>query len=166
MTDKALVLDERAEVDWVDFEHSLHDHFDLNAVTLKKDGHRQTEQDIIWANKLCALITTNPEGANRICDPMKRYLIHKAGTNRRCAADECAAGMYRIIVPIIRNNDIEGFVSVCGRPFSNTDRIYIDYIHRTIDENEEKIEELLSSLNPILPRTIKKLKLFITSYVQ
>ncbi len=76
-----------------------------------------------------------------------------------------AAGIFKIVVPIIQKDEIEGFVSVCGRPFLNTDRIYTYYIHKTIDADEEKIEKLLPSLNPIDPRTIKEMKHFITTYV-
>lgn len=166
MKAKALVLQKNIEIDWNDFEESLHDHFGVNAVTLKKNGARRSAGDILWANGLCALIKTNPKGASKICDTIQKHLIYEAEARRRYATDECAAGIFKIVVPIIQKDEIEGFVSVCGRPFLNTDRIYTYYIHKTIDADEEKIEKLLPSLNPIDPRTIKEMKHFITTYVQ
>jgi ligand-binding sensor protein len=165
MKAKALVLQKSIEIDWSDFEESLHDHFGVNAVTLKKNGARRSAGDILWANGLCALIKTNPKGASRICDTIQKYLMYEVEARRSYATDECAAGIFKIVVPIIQKDEIEGFVSACGRPFLNTDRIYTYYIHKTIDADEEKIEKLLPSLNPIDPRTIKEMKHFITTYV-
>jgi ligand-binding sensor protein len=164
MTPKALFLQKHSKIDWEGLEHSLHEQFGVNAVTLKKNGYRITAGDILLANNICALIKRNPKGASIICDTIKEYLIHEAQSRRRYTTEECAAGIYRIVVPVIRINEIEGFVSVCGRPFSNTDRIYTYYIHKTIDEDEEKIKDLLASLNPIGSCTIKEIKHFITSY--
>ena len=165
MTPKALFLQKNTKVDWEGLEHSLHEHFGVNAVTLKKNGQRITAGDLSWANDLCALIKKNPTGSSKICDTLKMYLIHEAQERRRYAKEECAAGIFRIVVPIIRINQIEGFISVCGRPSTNADRIYTFYIHKTIDEDEEKIKDLLASLAPIGPRTIKEMKRFITGYI-
>lgn len=164
MKAKALVLEGGVEVDWPRFEQAVHDRFGVNAVSLDVNGNRKTTGDILWANDLCALIKTNPKGAARICDALKRFLLHEAAVKRRCAADECGAGIYRILVPVVRDDEIEGFVSVCGRPFSSADRIYTTYVHETIDAGKEKIEGVLPSLRPIYPRTAKALRLFITGY--
>jgi ligand-binding sensor protein len=165
MTAKALVLDASTEMDWAALEQSLHAHFDVNAVTLDRKGERLTAHEIRWANALCAIIKTHPKGVSRICEPVKRYLIYEAEAKMRCAAEECAAGMYRIVIPVIRKNDIDGFISVCGRPYSSHDRIHTFYIHKIIDEDEEKINGLLSSLKPINYYTIKEIKQFITDYI-
>jgi ligand-binding sensor protein len=162
MRTKALVFEKRGEMDWSGFEHALHDRFGVNAVTLTMSGDRKTAGGILWANSLCALIKTNPKGAKRICGIIQQILMREAAARRRYATDECAAGIYRIMVPIVVQDELDGFVSVCGRPFSTADRIYTEYIHRTIDEDQEKIESLLSSLRPIGPRTLKEMRQFIS----
>lgn len=164
MVAKALVLKEMAHMDWVAFERSVHDRFGVNTVVLQKDGDRCTAEEIIWANKICERIKNHKKGSDRICDTLRRYLMHEAEVNKRFTAGECAAGMYRMIAPIIRNDEIEGFVSLCGRPFLSVDRIYTEYIHRTIGMDEETIKSLLPFLNPIGPRTIKEMQRFITAY--
>ncbi|MBW2604323.1 MAG: hypothetical protein JRE28_08405 [Deltaproteobacteria bacterium] len=40
----AFVLQKNIEIDWHDFEESLHDHFGVNAVTLWKNGLRTTKE--------------------------------------------------------------------------------------------------------------------------
>jgi hypothetical protein len=72
--------------------------------------------------------------------------------------------MYKIVVPVIQEGQVEGFISTCGRPFISTDRIYTHYIYQTIFEDETKIENLLPTLVPIDPRTIKDILIYITSY--
>ena len=166
MKHNVLVLQENTKFDWEGLEHSLHDRFGVNAVTYKKNGQRITESDMPYANYICALIKKNPKGARRICDTLKMVLIHKAEIKRRDATEECAAGIYRMVMPVIRTFQTEGFISVCGRPILNTDRIYTFYIHKTIDEDEKMIKDLLASLLPIGPRTIKEMKHFIASYAK
>ena len=164
MEPRALVLQHGKDIDWEGLERSLHDRFGVNAVTLEKDGDRRTSGAILWANELCALIKASPKAERRICDTVRQCLIRKAGASKATACDECAAGMYEILVPVIQMDEIDGFVGVCGRPYLDIDRIYTAYIHRIIDVDPEKINELLPSLKPIDPRTIKEIKHFITSY--
>ncbi len=162
MKTQALVLQRRTDMDWAEFEQSLHDRFGVNAVTLTVNGARKTAGEILWANGLCAMIKTNPNGAKRICGIIQRILIRRAADRRRYATDECAAGIYRIMVPIVVQDELDGFVSVCGRPFSTADRIYTEYIRHTTDEDQERIEALISSLRPIGPRTLEEMRRFIS----
>jgi ligand-binding sensor protein len=157
-------MNDVADIDWNRFEQSLHDDFGVNAVTLKIDGTRRTSGDMLWANSLCALIKTNKAGKRKICDRLLKMLIHAVKTRRALAMDECAAGMNKIVFPIIQDDDINGFVNICGRPFSNADRIYTDYIRETIGADAQEIEKRLASLTPIDPRTFKEMKHFITSH--
>ena len=91
-------------------------------------------------------------------------MMHEARVKKRYVTEECAAGMYRIVVPVIKDDEIEGFVSACGRPFISADRVYTHYIHKTIDETEKEILKLLSTLDPINPHIIKDIINYITSY--
>lgn len=161
---RALVLQHGTDINWEGLERSLHDRFGVNAVTLEKNGDRRTTGTILWANGLCALIQTSPKAERRICDTVRQCLIRKVSASKATACDECLAGMYEILVPVIQIDEIDGFVGVCGRPYLGAERIYTEYIHRTTDVDLEKIKELLTSLKPIDPRTIKAIKQFITTY--
>jgi ligand-binding sensor protein len=164
MKNNALVLGKRTAIDWALFENDLHQKFGVNAVIFGKDGKRRTDGEIDTANEICYLIKKHPHGASRICDLVQRYLNHLARVKKRYVTEECAAGMYKIVVPVIQEGQVEGFISTCGRPFISTDRIYTHYIIKTIFEDETKIENLLPTLVPIDPRTIKDILIYITSY--
>ena len=164
MKRKVLELGKGKKIDWDVFEKSLHQQFGVNAVTYDKAGVRKTSGDIEIANGICDLIKKHLRGASQICEAVKNFMMHEARVKKRYVTEECAAGMYRIIVPVTKDDEIEGFVSTCGRPFISSEYIYTHYIHNVVDEAEAKILKLLSTLDPINPRTIKNIIHYITSY--
>jgi ligand-binding sensor protein len=164
MKNKALVLHQSTGIDWRIFEKALYQNFGVNAVTYMKNGTRRTTGDIDLVNGICVLIKKHPKGTRKICNDVQRRLNHEAQMKKSYVTEECAAGMYKIVVPVIEKDKIKGFVSTCGRPFVNNDRIYTHYIHETIDRDEEEIGKLLSTLVAINPRTIKKLIDYIVHF--
>ena len=164
MGTEAMVLREGTQVDWAGLEHLLHERFGVNAVTLQKNGARRTQGEVLLANEICRLIKQNLKAQEKICESLKQRLLNEAGVRKRYATDECDAGMYRVVVPILMVGDIEGFVSVCGRPFLSADRIYTDYISRTTEADESRIQSLLPNLHPITPRDLKEIRHLIGGF--
>ncbi|MCP4690840.1 MAG: hypothetical protein GY859_22495 [Desulfobacterales bacterium] len=164
MREKAQRLYSGTEIDWNFFEETLHRKFNVNAVTFDKNGARKTGGDVKWANGLCRMIKGNPNGASQICAVAQNNMSREAGLKRECITEECDAGMYKIVIPIIKDDEIDGYVSACGRPFYNIDRIDAFYIHKVTGKDEKEVKELLSTVNPIDPRTISDIKEHITSY--
>jgi hypothetical protein len=165
MKTSALILDDARRIDWHHFEQSLYDRFAVNVFTLTRNGTRKVSEEVPWANDLCALIKTHPNGADKICNRLLKVLLRAAWSKKKVAAGECAAGMNKWVLPIIQNDEIDGFVNICGRPFCNADRIYAEYISKTIDVEMETIENLLPCLKPVDPRALKEMKGFIESYL-
>jgi len=166
METSGMILPDHKKIDWHDFEATLYDRFAVNAVALNRTGERKTEGDVPWANDLCAMIKTNPVGADRICSKLLKILLKAAEEKGTFITGECAAGMNKWVQPIIQHDEIDGFVNICGRPFCNAERIYTDYISKTIEVDEETIRKMLPCLNPIDPRTLKDMKRFIKGYLQ
>jgi len=166
MKSSAMILPDSKQIDWPVFEASLYDRFAVNAVTLNRTGERKTEENVPWANDLCALIKTNPNGSDRICNKLLKILIRAAEAKGTFITGECAAGMNKWVLPIIQGDELDGFVNICGRPFCNAERIYTDYISKTIAVDEVTIQKMLPCLNPIDPRTLKEMKRFIKGYLQ
>ena len=162
----ALIIDDVRRMDWHHFEQSLYDRFTVNAVTLSKEGKRKTVGNVPWANDLCALIKTNPNGAERICKKVLEVLMYAARTQKALMTGEFSAGMNKWVLPIIQDDEIDGYVNICGRPFCNAERIYTEYISKTIDVDMETILKLLPCLNPIKPRTLKEMRQFIAGYAR
>jgi len=152
------------QVDWAGFEFDLWERFGVNAVMYRADGTRRTSGALLLANEICARIKRDPDAEKKICRTMKAYLMGQAKMGGAHAAGECTAGMYRILLPITREGGLEGYVSVCGRPFANKERIYTDYIHRVTGVGGHTLQELVSTLCPLDHRGIKEIKSFVASY--
>ncbi len=86
--------------------------------------------------------------------------------NERPGISYSLRGMNKWILPIIQNDEINGFVNICGRPYCNADRIYTEYISKTVEVDATTIEKLLPCLKPIDPRTLKEMKRYIKGYLQ
>ena len=82
-------------------------------------------------------------------------------------ADECFAGIYRIMMPVLCKDEkeIEGFISACGRPFISCDRVYCCCIKDTLELDEQVVQDLLARLRPMGPRTLKDMKEYIRGFV-
>ena len=164
MKKKALMLRKGAQIDWAGIERKLYNQYVVNAVTYNRDGARRTTGTTPLVNEICRLIKKHPKGVTQICQDIEKFLEHPAKIRIRWVTEECAAGMYKIVVPVVQADAIEGFISTCGRPFLNTERIYIQLIHETIEMDEAEISRLLATLDPIGPRTINAIIYDITSY--
>lgn len=163
MRNKALMLEKGAKFQWDLLEKSLNRNFGVTAVAYHIDGGRRTADPVGLVNDICRLIKQDPKSEDRICGDILSMMNHEARAKRKYVAEECAAGMYKIVVPIMIEGRIEGFVSICGRPFISSDRVYTQYIHSITGENKEKIDRLLQTLNPIHPRQIKAILLAIVN---
>lgn len=164
MRKKALAIPKDTEIDWKHFETSLHKNFHVNAVAVDKNGQRKTQTDILWANFLCAFIRQSPAATMEICVKTQLAMFREAKKKQTYVTKECSAGMYRLMVPVVKETQIDGFVSVCGRPFVSCDRIYTDHIGRVLEKEAPEIESLLPSLLPIDHRTVHEIREFITGY--
>lgn len=157
----AMVLDGNVDFDWVTFEKSLADRFGVNAVTLRGDGSRRTPDDGAAANDICRMIRGDAGGFEVICGKVQRTMNRAAQIRKRGVTEECLAGMFKIVVPVLVADAVDGFVSVCGRPYYSSDRIYTEAIARIIGEDEKRIRCLLATLVPIDARTIKAISRYI-----
>ncbi|MFH1985975.1 MAG: PocR ligand-binding domain-containing protein [Pseudomonadota bacterium] len=162
----AMVLDENSDVDWISFERSLAGRFGVNAVTFRGDGGRRTPDDGAAANDICRLIRSDAVGFEMICGKVQRIMNQSARIKKRGVAEECLAGMFKIVFPVMVADAVDGFVSVCGRPYYSLDRIYTEAIARTIGEDEARIRGLLATLVPIDARTIKAISRHIAAPVR
>ena len=164
MKNKTLLLQKDADIDWHILERTLHQQYHVHAVTYHKDGSRLTHGEISWANSLCASIKASPTGSEKVWSLTQRRMCCDAGKRECCVREECPAGMLKIVVPIMIENNVEGFVCLGGRPFVSINRIYTDTIQCIIGMDKEEIQKQLVAIRPIDYRTIKEIMTYITSY--
>lgn len=164
MKKKALCLQKDADMDWRFLEMALHKEYHVHALIFDKDGDRRTNGEIMWANTLCSSIKATPMGEDNVWSFTQRHMCCDACRKKCIVREECPVGMTKIVVPIMIENDIEGFVCLGGRPFVSTNRIYTDKIQRIIGISLEEIQERLRTVEPINYRTIKEIMTYITNY--
>lgn len=157
---KSLILKPDIHIDWDRFERLIHDKFDVNAVSFNRYGLRRTISQE-WANSLCDLIKAHSKAGEQICNALQQSMLKRARLKREYVTDECAAGIYRRLFPVMQGLEIEGFFGVCGRPFSTTGLMYPEFISKLTGKRIPHIGELISSLKPIGPKRIKEMTCFI-----
>jgi hypothetical protein len=160
MKTKTLMLAPDERIDWDRFEQLIQDRFQVNAVAYDNYGRRRTGNRL-WANGLCELIKTHPKAKTLICDALQQSMIRKARATRQYVTDECTAGIYRRLFPILQDLHLNGFFGVCGRPFSTRRLMFPEYIHKITGALNTEIEDLISSVKPISPRRIREMTDFI-----
>ncbi len=112
----AMVLNKHTDVDWRAFERFLTGRFGVNAVAFRRDGSRRTSDDGFAANEICRRIRSDTVGFEQICRKVQRIMNRAAQIRKRGVAEECPAGMFKIVVPVVVADVVDGFVSVCGPP--------------------------------------------------
>lgn len=156
----SIIMQSDIFVDWDRLEHLIHDRFEVNAVTFNRFGSRRTMNQL-WANQLCELIKSHLDASRKICDKLQTFMLKSIWKKKRYVTGECDAGLYRRLFPVVQEKEIEGFIGVCGRPFSTRQLIYPEYICKLTGCSLKKLNEMIGSLKPIGPRHIKEM----TSYI-
>ena len=164
MKNKALLIPKNARIDWQILEHTLRQQFGVHAIVFDQNGERRTQEDISWANSICAAVKTNPNGNEHVWSATQRRMCCDARKKECCVREECPIGMVKMVVPIMSEDSFEGFVCVGGRPFVNIHRIYTNTLQRILEISEEEIQRHLIAVKPINYYTIKDIMAYITSY--
>jgi ligand-binding sensor protein len=164
MKNKILSIKKDTDIDWHLLERKLCEKYHVHALAIDSEGGRRTHGEIVWANSLCSLLKASSVGEDRIWSLTQRQMCCDARTGKSCVREECPAGLIKIIVPIMIENDVEGFVCVGGRPYVSIGRIYTDKIQRIIGLEKEEIQRCLATIKPIDYRTIKEIMACITSF--
>jgi ligand-binding sensor protein len=133
---------------WIEFEKEITKKSDLNAGVYDVDGIRITGYKNWQGNKICPTINDNKKGQTFICAPAHQNLSMIASNNRKGIAEECDAGIVKVVVPIFVNNEFLGTVGGCGLLFEDggTESFYIS---KTLELEESEVEKLSATLNTI-----------------
>jgi ligand-binding sensor protein len=129
---------------WIELEKEIVKKTGLNAGIYDINGVRITSYKK-WPNKLCPQINTNKKGQTFICAPAYQNMAAIAEKTRKGVAEECDAGLGRIVVPIIVDNKLIGTAGGCGLMFEDGE-IEAFYINKNIALDEETIEEMAGEI--------------------
>lgn len=129
---------------WVELEKEIVDKTGLNAGIYNIDGARITDFKK-WPNSLCPQINGNKKGQTFICAPAYQNMAAMAKNTGKGVAEECDAGIGRIVVPIIVNQTLIGTAGGCGLFFEDGE-IEPFFINKNIGLDEEKIEDMAKEI--------------------
>ncbi len=129
---------------WVEVEKEIVEKTGLNAGIYDINGVRITDFKK-WPNRLCPEINGNKKGQTFICAPAYQNMAAIAEKTKKGVAEECDAGLGRIVVPIIVDNTLVGTAGGCGLFFEEGE-IEPFFINKNIDLEEEAIEEMAEEI--------------------
>lgn len=119
----------------------------LDSNVFDTDGFRVTDFKK-WVNRLCPVIKADDRGQSFICATAHMNISGMAKKRKDIVIEECDAGLMKLIVPIIINEEFLGVVGGCGVLLDdgNVDSFMIN---RTIGMDEEKITSLSNDIRRI-----------------
>ncbi len=139
---------------WENLEKELHDRSGLNACVYDIEGNRITSF-AAWANKLCPLIKSYPQGVSTICAVANQYFTSEASQTQKPVISECDAGFVKFALPIFYNQEFMGTVGGCGHCFPDGE-VETFLIHKTLDIDESQLEKMAQEVKTISEEEINK----------
>jgi len=130
---------------WVELEKEIVTKTGLNAGVYDINGVRITDYKK-WPNELCPKINGNKKGQTFICAPAYQNMAAIAEKTGKGIAEECDAGLGRIVVPIIVNGTLIGTAGGCGLLFEDGE-VESFFINKTIEMDEETIEQMAGKID-------------------
>jgi len=145
---------------WKEFEKEITRRSGLDANIFNTDGVRMTDYKN-WANRLCPAIKATDKGQSYICAIAHMNLAAQAKQAQRSLIEECDAGLVKIIVPVVVDNEFLGAVGACGFLLDDGE---VDpfLVNMTTGIDEKEIERLSSDIDTI---SIEKAKTLV-SYIE
>ena len=149
--------------EWMAFEKEIHERFGLDTNVFDTEGIRITPYKA-WVNTLCPEIKATDKGQSFICAVAHMNIATMAKNQGRPVVEECDAGLAKLVVPIIVNNEFIGAVAACGALLDDGE---VDdfMINKTTGIEEEAIAGLADDIPNVTSQSINELKEFIVAKV-
>jgi ligand-binding sensor protein len=134
---------------WMELEIEIHRRFGVDANVFDPRGYRITPQKH-WVNRLCPAVKDTDKGQSFICAPAHMNIAAMARQAREPLAEECDAGMLKLVVPIYRGEEFLGAVGACGVRFEDGE-VDAFLVHKMTGIDEAAVEHLAADV-PAIPR--------------
>ena len=140
---------------WVELEEEISALSGACANVYDIDGFKLIKEKN-WPNRLCCEINHNKKGQTFICAPAHQNMAAIARNTGKGIAEECDAGIVKIVVPIFKNNEFIGSVGCCGLMFEDGE-VESFMICKTMDIDEDQIRTLSDGVEVISERRAQEL---------
>ena len=148
---------------WVALEKDVNAKSGLDVNVFNTKGYRISDLKN-WANDLCPEIKATDKGQSFICAPAHMNIAAMAAQTKQTVIEECDAGMLKMVVPILMNDNFIGAVGACGLLLDDAE-IEDFLVNKTTDIAEEKIEKLSQGIRSITTDNAETLGRYIETQV-
>ena len=138
---------------WIELEMGINKRSNLNASVFDADGIRITDFKK-WANRLCPVVKADKKGQSYICAVAHQNAANQAKKTRNPAIVECDAGLVKVVVPIIVENEFLGVAGGCGLLLKDSE-VDTFLVNKTTDLDAGEIEDLSNDIATISNRKIE-----------
>ncbi len=144
---------------WKELENEICKRSGLNASVFDMKGTRITGSEN-WVNRLCPIIKNNSKGQTFICSLAHQNIVAQVQKSQKAVIEECDAGMVKLAVPIIMENQMVGVVGGCGLLLEGGE-VDTFLIQKTIGGEEKLLIELAEEVGVTTEDSLKDLSDYI-----
>jgi len=148
---------------WIALEKDIHKQSGLDVNVFDTKGYRISEFKN-WANRLCPEIKATDKGQSFICAPAHMNIASLAMRSKQPVIEECDAGMLKLVVPIILNDEYVGAVGACGFLLDDGE-VDSFLVNKMTDINEDKVEKLAEGIDIITTEKAEILAQYIENQI-
>ena len=148
---------------WIALEKDIHKKSGLDVNVFDTKGYRISEFKN-WANRLCPEIKATDKGQSFICAPAHMNIATLAMRSKQPVIEECDAGMLKLVVPIILNDEYVGAVGACGFLLDDGE-VDSFLVNKMTDINEDKVEKLAEGIDSITTEKAEILAQYIADQI-
>jgi len=148
---------------WIAFEKDIHKKSGLDANVFDTKGYRISEFKN-WANQLCPEIKATDKGQSFICAPAHMNIATLAMRSKKPVIEECDAGMLKLVVPIMLNDEYVGAVGACGFLLDEGE-VDSFLVNKMTDINEDRVESLAEGIDSITTEKAEILAQYIEDQI-
>lgn len=157
------LTDIRSIEEWIELEEDIHDRFGVDTNVFNVEGFRVTDFKK-WVNRLCPAIKADDRGQSFICAVAHMNIAGMARHAKKPAIEECDAGLMKLVVPVFAKGEFIGAVGACGVLMNDND-VDSYMIKRTIEMDEERIEELSDDIIRITREDAENLAQYVSERI-
>jgi len=148
---------------WIAFEKDIHQKSGLDVNVFDTKGYRISEFKN-WANRLCPEIKATDKGQSFICAPAHMNIATLAMRSKKPVIEECDAGMLKLVVPIMLNDEYVGAVGACGFLLDEGE-VDSFLVNKMTDINEDRVENLAEGIDSITTEKAEILAQYIEDQI-
>jgi ligand-binding sensor protein len=148
---------------WMALEKDIHKKSGLDVNVFDTKGYRISEFKN-WANRLCPEIKATDKGQSFICAPAHMNIATLAMRSKQPVIEECDAGLLKLVVPIMLNDEYVGAVGACGF-LLNDGEVDSFLVNKMTDINEDEVERLAEGIDSITTEKAEILAQYIEDQI-